>query len=119
MIVILYDGECSFCSATIQFVLKRDREELFHFAAIQSEAGSGANEGAPVIEVVKDSSAASAGVKKKDVIIKFNGQDVPNFDRLRFLIFSCKVGDAVEFVVRRDGKEISLKGVLGKFPGGR
>ena len=40
MIVILYDGECSFCSATIQFVLKRDREELFHFAAIQSEAGS-------------------------------------------------------------------------------
>jgi len=89
------------------------------FLGIQSEAGSGANEGAPVIEVVKDSSAASAGVKKKDVIIKFNGQDVPNFDRLRFLIFSCKVGDAVEFVVRRDGKEISLKGVLGKFPGGR
>ena len=39
MIVILYDGECSFCSATIQFVLKRDREELFHFASIQSEAG--------------------------------------------------------------------------------
>ena len=39
MIVILYDGECSFCSATIQFVLKRDHEGLFHFASIQSEAG--------------------------------------------------------------------------------
>jgi len=37
--VILYDGECSFCSAVVQFVLKRDCRELFHFASIQSEAG--------------------------------------------------------------------------------
>ena len=39
MIVILYDGECGFCSATIQFILKRDRQGLFHFASIQSKAG--------------------------------------------------------------------------------
>ena len=39
MMVILYDGECSFCSAVVQFVLKRDCRELFHFASIQSEAG--------------------------------------------------------------------------------
>ena len=89
------------------------------FLGIQSEPGGASNDGAPVVEVVPESSAASAGVKKKDVITRFNGQDVPNFDRLRFLIFSCKVGDKVEFVVRRDGKEIALKGVLGKFPGRR
>ena len=41
MMVILYDGECSFCSAVVQFVLKRDGRELFHFASIQSEAGRG------------------------------------------------------------------------------
>ncbi len=39
MMVILYDGECGFCSATIQFILKRDRQGLFHFASIQSKAG--------------------------------------------------------------------------------
>ena len=39
MMVILYDGECSFCSATIQFILKRDRQGIFHFASIQSKAG--------------------------------------------------------------------------------
>lgn len=89
------------------------------FLGIQSEPGDGGNGGAPVIEVVPGSSAASAGVKKNDVITRFNGHEVPNFDRLRFLIFSCKVGDEVEFVVRRDGKEISLKGVLGKFPARR
>ena len=37
--VILYDGECSFCSATIQFILKRDRQGLFHFASIHSKGG--------------------------------------------------------------------------------
>ena len=39
MTVILYDGECGFCSSAIQFVLKRDREGVFSFAAIQSEPG--------------------------------------------------------------------------------
>ncbi len=39
MMVILYDGECGFCAASIRFVWKRDREGLFHFASIQSEQG--------------------------------------------------------------------------------
>lgn len=86
------------------------------FLGIQSEPAGGGNDGAPVIKVVPGSSAASAGVKSKDVIIRFNGEEVPNFTRLRFLIFSRKVGDEVEFVVRRGEKEITLKGVLGKFP---
>ena len=86
------------------------------FLGIQSEPNSEDNDGAPVVEVVEKSSAASAGVKSKDVIVRFNGEDVPNFNRLRFLIFSCKVGDKVEFVVRRGAKEITLNGVLGKFP---
>ena len=79
----------------------------------------GSNEGAPVMKVEPGTSAASAGVKQKDLIIRFTGEDIPNFARLRFLIFSCKVGDKVEVGVRRDGKEIALKGVLGKVPGRR
>jgi predicted DCC family thiol-disulfide oxidoreductase YuxK len=39
MTVILYDGECGFCAASIRFVWKRDRAGAFHFAAIQSEPG--------------------------------------------------------------------------------
>ena len=86
------------------------------FLGIQSKQAAGSNDGALVIKVVLGSSAASAGVKSKDVIIRFNGEEVPNFTRLRFLIFSCKVGDEVEFVVRRGEEKITLKGVLGKFP---
>ncbi|HBM78255.1 MAG TPA: thiol-disulfide oxidoreductase DCC family protein [Verrucomicrobiales bacterium] len=39
MTVVFYDGECRFCSAVVIFVLRRDRDALFQFASIQSEAG--------------------------------------------------------------------------------
>jgi predicted DCC family thiol-disulfide oxidoreductase YuxK len=37
--VILYDGVCNLCTGSVQFVLKRDRKEIFKFSALQSEAG--------------------------------------------------------------------------------
>jgi predicted DCC family thiol-disulfide oxidoreductase YuxK len=35
--VILYDGECGLCDRLVQWVLPRDREGRFRFAALQSE----------------------------------------------------------------------------------
>jgi predicted DCC family thiol-disulfide oxidoreductase YuxK len=37
--VILFDGVCNFCDASVQFILNRDKKETFHFASLQSEAG--------------------------------------------------------------------------------
>ncbi|WP_102262443.1 thiol-disulfide oxidoreductase DCC family protein [Mesobacillus jeotgali] len=37
--VILFDGVCNFCDASVQFILNRDPNETFHFASLQSEAG--------------------------------------------------------------------------------
>jgi predicted DCC family thiol-disulfide oxidoreductase YuxK len=37
--IILFDGICNFCNASVQFVLKRDKEGYFRFASQQSEAG--------------------------------------------------------------------------------
>ncbi|KKB40835.1 thiol-disulfide oxidoreductase DCC family protein [Bacillus thermotolerans] len=37
--VVLFDGDCNFCDASVQFILNRDPEGLFHFASLQSEAG--------------------------------------------------------------------------------
>ena len=39
MKVVLYDGDCGFCSSFVQFVWKRDRKGIVYFAAIQSERG--------------------------------------------------------------------------------
>ena len=35
--IILYDGVCGLCNHLIQFVLKRDRDDRFRFAALQSD----------------------------------------------------------------------------------
>ena len=37
--ILLYDGVCNLCNGFVQFVLKRDEEEKFIFAALQSEIG--------------------------------------------------------------------------------
>jgi len=38
---ILFDGVCNLCSNGVQFVIARDPEAYFRFAALQSEAGKG------------------------------------------------------------------------------
>lgn len=37
--IILFDGVCNFCSFWVDFVLKRDKNDLFKFSAIQSSKG--------------------------------------------------------------------------------
>ena len=37
--VILFDGVCNFCSFWVNFVIKRDKNDIFRFAALQSETG--------------------------------------------------------------------------------
>jgi predicted DCC family thiol-disulfide oxidoreductase YuxK len=35
--LVLYDGECGFCSKSVQWVLDRDSEQKFSFAPLQGE----------------------------------------------------------------------------------
>ena len=37
--VILFDGICRFCHASVQFVIKRDSKQRFRFCPLQSERG--------------------------------------------------------------------------------
>jgi predicted DCC family thiol-disulfide oxidoreductase YuxK len=37
--IILFDGVCNLCNGPVIFVLQREKEPVFQFAAIQSEAG--------------------------------------------------------------------------------
>ena len=37
--IILFDGVCNLCNASVQFVMDRERGRTFRFAALQSEAG--------------------------------------------------------------------------------
>ncbi len=35
--ILLYDGVCGFCDASVRFLLKHDRREVFRFAPLQGE----------------------------------------------------------------------------------
>ncbi|HEV8514181.1 MAG TPA: DCC1-like thiol-disulfide oxidoreductase family protein [Cyclobacteriaceae bacterium] len=35
--IILFDGVCNLCSASVQFIIKRDRKKIFLFASLQSD----------------------------------------------------------------------------------
>ena len=37
--VVLFDGVCNFCDASVNFIIERDRKGYFKFAALQSDAG--------------------------------------------------------------------------------
>lgn len=37
--IILFDGVCNLCNNAIQFIIKRDRKDVFRYAALQSELG--------------------------------------------------------------------------------
>ncbi|MGA9637288.1 thiol-disulfide oxidoreductase DCC family protein [Flavobacterium sp.] len=37
--IILFDGVCNLCDASVQFILKNDKKDVFRFVALQSELG--------------------------------------------------------------------------------
>ncbi|MDY0410317.1 thiol-disulfide oxidoreductase DCC family protein [Virgibacillus soli] len=44
---ILFDGDCNFCDASVQFIIKRDPDAVFKFASLQSEIGQQLLKGFP------------------------------------------------------------------------
>ncbi|ARN71072.1 thiol-disulfide oxidoreductase [Nonlabens tegetincola] len=37
--IILFDGVCNLCNGAVVFIIKRDKKDVFRFAALQSEIG--------------------------------------------------------------------------------
>jgi predicted DCC family thiol-disulfide oxidoreductase YuxK len=37
--IILFDGVCNLCNGFVQFIIKRDRDDVFRYASLQSEVG--------------------------------------------------------------------------------
>ena len=65
--------------------------------------------GAIVAEVLKDSNASRAGIKKGDTIIKIGDYKVEDYQYLQYYLYRYQIGDTVEIVLIRDGKEKTIK----------
>ncbi len=73
-------------------------------------------EGVLVNEVVEDSPAEEAGIKKKDVIIKYKGKKVKDTGDLTTWVRETKPGEEVRLEIIRDGKKKKPKVIIGKLP---
>jgi len=71
--------------------------------------------GALVSEVVEDSPAERAGIKRGDVILRFDGQTIDERNDLPKIVASSKVGKTVDVLVFRDGSEREIKVQVGKL----
>lgn len=68
--------------------------------------------GVEVVEVYEGTSAADAGIREGDVMIKWNGKPIGDVQAWMPLLRASKVGDVVEVTVKRDGKEQVIKVTL-------
>jgi serine protease Do len=73
-------------------------------------------EGAYISRVVQDSPAEKAGIQSGDILIKFAGVDIVTGSSLSKVISKQKVGDKVDIVVVREGKDLNLSATLEEVP---
>jgi serine protease Do len=70
--------------------------------------GLSSNKGAVVADVITGSPADKAGIKKGDVIVAYQGEQVPDASTLRNDVSLSAVGKDVKLTVWRSGKNIDL-----------
>ncbi|HEY8365448.1 MAG TPA: trypsin-like peptidase domain-containing protein [Haloplasmataceae bacterium] len=72
--------------------------------------------GVYVDSIVENSSVHNSGLKKGDIITKFNDVVIIDFDDLRLELNKCKIGDEVTLQIYRDGEYIDIEIVLKERP---
>ena len=73
--------------------------------------------GALVSEVMDDSPAQKAGIKRGDVITGFAGKEIQDSHELASLVASMPVGREVPLKINRDGRESSLEVRIARLEG--
>lgn len=69
--LILFDGVCNLCSASVQFIIKHDRKELFRFAALQSPIGKKISE---KVTSKSGDNSGTQGANLDSVLLHHNNQ---------------------------------------------
>lgn len=61
--------------------------------------------GVVIVDIEKNSTAALAGLKSKDVILKINGIDIKNTVHFKYVLYKYSIGDTIEIIYERDGEQ--------------
>ena len=73
--------------------------------------------GVGVTDIVKDSPAEKAGLRKGDVILGFNGESVTSARKLHRLVSESSADQNVRLTISRGGSEQEVSATLSKRPG--
>jgi serine protease Do len=72
--------------------------------------------GALVADINPNSPAAKAGIKRGDVIVAYNGKDVPDSQSLPAMVAATPVGQEATVTVKRHGETRQLPVKIGELP---
>ena len=73
--------------------------------------------GALISDVTPDGPAAKAGIQPGDVILNFDGKEVPEMRRLPLMVAEAEVDKPVNATVFRKGEKVELKVKVGELSG--
>jgi serine protease Do len=104
--------------AALESLLKNGRILRGYLGVVSRNIGPGdkETEGVVVDDVVPNSPADEAQMRKGDVIRKFNGHDVKMFNELRNLVSQVELNKKVEVEVMRNGKSLKLTAAIKEEP---
>ncbi len=83
---------------------------------LKESFGLVSEEGALVSDVLKDSPAEKAGIKRGDVIVAFDGKKVGDVRELQRTAAKAEVNKTIQLDIIRDKKNLSLKVKIGEMP---
>jgi serine protease Do len=102
----------------LESLLKNGRIIRGYLGILSRNIGPAAKEtdGVLVDDIVPDSPADEAQMRKGDVIRKFNGHDVKTFNELRNLVTQVELNKKVEIEVARNNKPLKLTTTIKEQP---
>jgi len=104
--------------AALESLLKNGRLIRGYLGIVSRNVGPGVTETAGVVvdDIVSDSPADEAQMKKGDVIRKFNGHDVKTFNELKTFVSQVDLNKKVDVEVMRNGKLVKLAATIKEQP---
>ncbi|PYJ09405.1 MAG: hypothetical protein DMF06_09920 [Verrucomicrobia bacterium] len=102
----------------LESLLKNGRIIRGYLGILSRNVGPGVSGTAGVIvdDIIPDSPASEAGMKKGDVIRKLDGHEVRTFNELKTLVTQVELNKKVEIEVERGGKPLKLTAAIKEQP---